>query len=200
MTSQCFCMNSTSGRDGCMAMRWTQWPTSASGSGMLVGPQALVHRLPGLAAVVGAERPGRRDGDVHALGVLGSRRIVCRHIPPAPGCQFGPEPWRAQAGQLLPALATVGATEQGRVLDAGVDRVGVGRATARGARRGRTPTGAACRRTTGGCRARRRTRTRCRPAPRSCRRRRSAGSSWPNQPLDCDAYSRSGSAGEPFTW
>ena len=34
MTSQCFCMNSTSGRDGCMAMRWTQWPTSASWSGI----------------------------------------------------------------------------------------------------------------------------------------------------------------------
>ena len=48
MTSQCFCMNSTSGRDGCIAMRWTQWPTSASGSGMycecrprLIGFQVL---------------------------------------------------------------------------------------------------------------------------------------------------------------
>src|SRR5664279_2959349 len=26
------------------------------------------------------------------LGLLGSRMIVCRHIPPAPGCQCGPEP------------------------------------------------------------------------------------------------------------
>ena len=24
MTSQCFCMNNTPGRDGCMAIRWTQ--------------------------------------------------------------------------------------------------------------------------------------------------------------------------------
>ena len=25
-------------------------------------------------------------------GFLGSRMMVCRHIPPAPGCHFGPEP------------------------------------------------------------------------------------------------------------
>ena len=31
---QCFCMNSTCGRDGCIAMRCTQWPTSACGLGM----------------------------------------------------------------------------------------------------------------------------------------------------------------------
>src|SRR2546422_1289426 len=33
-TSQCFCMNSTLGREECCAMRWTQWPTSALGSGI----------------------------------------------------------------------------------------------------------------------------------------------------------------------
>lgn len=33
MTSQCFCMKSTLGRDGCIAIRCTQWPTSAVGSG-----------------------------------------------------------------------------------------------------------------------------------------------------------------------
>src|SRR3984957_15159922 len=27
------------------------------------------------------------------LGFERSRIIVCRHIPPAPGCQCGPEPW-----------------------------------------------------------------------------------------------------------
>src|SRR5713101_9082245 len=27
------------------------------------------------------------------LELLGSRRIVCRHIPPAPGAHLGPEPW-----------------------------------------------------------------------------------------------------------
>src|ERR1700682_6449652 len=25
-------------------------------------------------------------------GLLGSRMIVCRHMPPAPGCHFGPDP------------------------------------------------------------------------------------------------------------
>src|SRR5437879_1382973 len=34
ITSQCFCMKSTFGRDRCMATRCTQWPTSAVGSGM----------------------------------------------------------------------------------------------------------------------------------------------------------------------
>src|SRR5213592_5247316 len=34
ITSQCFCINSVFGRDGCSAMRCTQWPTSAVGSGM----------------------------------------------------------------------------------------------------------------------------------------------------------------------
>src|SRR2546422_5368246 len=34
ITSQCFCMNSTLGRERCSAMRCTQWPISAFGSGM----------------------------------------------------------------------------------------------------------------------------------------------------------------------
>src|SRR5438034_7878213 len=29
-------------------------------------------------------------------GVFGSSKIVCRHIPPAPGCHFGPVPWRSE--------------------------------------------------------------------------------------------------------
>ena len=59
-------------------------------------------------------------------GLLGSSRIVCRHIPPAPGCQCGPDAVAAQAGQLLPRLPAVGRAEQGGVLDAGVDRVRIG--------------------------------------------------------------------------
>src|SRR5215471_8649303 len=27
------------------------------------------------------------------FGLLGSRITVCRHMPPAPGCHFGPVPW-----------------------------------------------------------------------------------------------------------
>ena len=91
MTSQCFCMKSTFGRAGCIAMRWTQWPTSASGSGMycdcrprLIGRQVLppssVRNTPA-AEMAMKIRPGS----------LGSSRIVCRPIPPAPGCHFGPD-------------------------------------------------------------------------------------------------------------
>src|SRR2546430_10498984 len=31
------------------------------------------------------------------LGLLGSRMMVCRHMPPAPGCHFGPVPWPRSA-------------------------------------------------------------------------------------------------------
>ena len=52
--------------------------------------------------------------------------MVCRHIPPAPGCQRGPEPWPRRPGELVPFLAAIDGSEKGSVLDAGVDRVGVG--------------------------------------------------------------------------
>ena len=59
-------------------------------------------------------------------GLLGSRRIVCRHIPPAPGCHFGPEPWPRSPGKFLPVLPAVGRAEQGGVFHAGVDGIGIG--------------------------------------------------------------------------
>src|SRR5690349_2581307 len=40
-------------------------------------------------------------------GSLGSRMIVCRHIPPAPGCHLGPVPWPRKpesSFQSLPPL------------------------------------------------------------------------------------------------
>ena len=123
MTSQCFCMYSTSGRAGCMARRCTQWPTSASGSGMpsdcrpwLIGRQVLpassVRNAP--AAEMAANiRPGW----------LGSSRIVCRHIPPAPGCQDGPDPCSRSPASSCQLLAAVDRAEHGGVLYPGVDRV-----------------------------------------------------------------------------
>ena len=68
-------------------------------------------------------------------GSLGSSRMVCRHMPPAPGCHLGPVPWPRRPASSCHDLPAVGGAEDRRVLDAGVDRVGVGRATARGARR-----------------------------------------------------------------
>ena len=86
--------------------------------------QAAVDRLPGLAAVVGAERAGGGDGDVHALGIgadrAGSCAGPCRRRR-ATTC--GPVPWPRRPGQLVPVLAAVGRAEDGRVFDAGVDRV-----------------------------------------------------------------------------
>ena len=89
MTSQCFCMNSVSGREGFIAIRCTQWPTSAFGSGMpsdrspwLIGRQLLpassLRNAP--AAEIATNIRSR---------CFGSRMIVWRHMPPAPGAQLG---------------------------------------------------------------------------------------------------------------
>ena len=59
-------------------------------------------------------------------GRLGSSRMVCRPMPPAPGCQRGPEPWPRSPGQLGPGQAAVVGAEQRGVLHAGVDDVRVG--------------------------------------------------------------------------
>src|SRR6266571_5914575 len=86
-------MNSTAGRDRCSAMRWTQCPTSALGSAMycecrprLIGfqvfPPSSVRKAPAAEMATYIRR-----------GLLGSSRMVCRHIPPAPGCHLGPVPW-----------------------------------------------------------------------------------------------------------
>src|SRR6185437_14289855 len=46
------------------------------------------------------------DMAIHILwALLGSRIMVCRHMPPAPGCHFGPVPWPRNPGsscQLFP--------------------------------------------------------------------------------------------------
>ena len=52
--------------------------------------------------------------------------MVCRHMPPAPGCQWGPEPCAAQAGEFSPVGTAVGGAEEGGVFDAGVDGIGIG--------------------------------------------------------------------------
>ena len=59
-------------------------------------------------------------------GSLGSSRIVCRHIPPAPGCQRGPEPWPRSPESSCHVCAAVGRAEQGGVFHPGVDGVRIG--------------------------------------------------------------------------
>ncbi len=87
MTSQCFCMNSTPGRARCMAMRCTQWPTSAVGSGICSerNPRFMgCHVLPASSL---RNTPAAEMAMKMRSGWLGSSTIVCRHRPPAPGCQ-----------------------------------------------------------------------------------------------------------------
>ena len=88
--------------------------------------QAAVHRPPGLAP---RHRTGTRPRPRCAAnirpGVAGSRMIVCRHIPPAPGCQDGPESWPRSPGSSCQLLPAVGRPEQAGVLHPGVDRVRV---------------------------------------------------------------------------
>ena len=200
MTSQCFCMNSTFGRDGCMAMRCTQWPTSAFGSGMYSerSPRLIGRQVLPPSSVRNA--PAAEMAMKMRLGLVGSSRMVCRHMPPAPGCHRGPVPWPRRPGSSVPGLPAVGGAEQRRVLDAGVDRVGIGQ------RRLEVPDALELPRVRRAVvplmRAghRRRRRTRCRPPPRSCRRRRSAGSPARTSRSTARRRCRFGSTGEPLRW
>ena len=51
---------------------------------------------------------------------------MCRHMPPAPGCQRGPEPCSRRPGSSLQFWPPSVVAEDGRVFDAGVDGVGIG--------------------------------------------------------------------------
>src|SRR5207237_8531648 len=92
------------GREGFIVMRWTQWPTSAVGSGRYgelrpfvivfqFAPPSSERKAPA-AEIAVKRRPGRP----------GSSRIVWRHIPPAPGCHFGPVPWPRSPGSSCHVL------------------------------------------------------------------------------------------------
>ena len=130
----------------------------------------------------------------------------------------------AQAGQLMPGLAAIGGAEQGGVLHAGVDDVGIAQRRLQmpdalelpGMLRAVVPLVRRERLAAFPEKYRRRT---CCSRPWACRRGAVVGSpggvpGWcqvlppsserwmtcPNQPLVCDAYSRFGSTGEPFRW
>src|SRR5262249_4518204 len=104
-TCQCNCMKSVFGLDGCIARRCTQKPTSGAGSGRYldvsprffgdhVWPASSVQNTPAAEMAMNTRR-----------GFFGSRMIVCRPIPPAPGCHFGPDSWPRSPGsscQLFP--------------------------------------------------------------------------------------------------
>jgi hypothetical protein len=73
-----------------MARLWTQWPTSASGSGMPseCRPRLIARHVSPPSSL--RKAPAAEIATKIRSGLLGSRMIVCRHIPPAPGCHEGP--------------------------------------------------------------------------------------------------------------
>src|SRR5207248_6168593 len=120
MTSQCFCMKRVSGREGFIAIRCTQWPTSAFGS------EALVDRLPALAGIVTAEGAGRRDRHKHPILALGIEDDRMQAHAAGARRPVGRGAVLAQSGELAPRLATVGGAEERGVFGAGVHGVRIG--------------------------------------------------------------------------
>src|SRR5213594_2579680 len=200
ITSQCFCMNSARGRDRCMAMWWTQCPTSASGSGMPadLSPRLIARHVLPASSVRNA--PAAEMAMIIRFAALGSRRIVCRHSPPAPGCQDGPETWprspesscqvrpasveQNKAASSAPAYTVSESVSEGSRCQTRLNSHGWG-----------VPSYHLC----------------VPGTPSYINPLLPAGSHvWPpslerwitcpNQPLVCEAYRRFGSMGEPLTW
>src|SRR5258705_109399 len=121
MTSQCFCMNNTPGREGCSASRWTQWPTSALGSGIYwecsprligrhVSPPSSLRNAPA------AEIPlYRRRGSMGSSRILWHLDRCFRHAAP------GRLPGRAAVVGALDHLAEP-TTRLRRVQPVGIGR------------------------------------------------------------------------------
>src|SRR5580704_16323938 len=85
-------MKRTPGREGFIAIWCTQCPTSAVGLGMYFEYSPLLigfHDLPPSSV---RNAPAAEMAMYIRSGLLGSRMMVCRHIPPAPGCHIGPVP------------------------------------------------------------------------------------------------------------
>src|SRR4051794_15613481 len=86
-------MNRTPGFFECMHMWCTQNPTSGVFSGRygFVRPLLIgVHFLPPSSV---RKAPAAEIAIHIRFLLLGSRMIVCRPMPPAPGDHFGPVPW-----------------------------------------------------------------------------------------------------------
>ena len=87
--------------------------------------QAAIDRPPGLAAVVGSKRAGGRDRDEDPVGVGGIHDDRVQAHSTGTRLPARARLMAAQAGQFLPCAAAIGRAEQGRILDAGVDHVGI---------------------------------------------------------------------------
>src|SRR5579864_305681 len=191
-------MNSTPGRAGFMAMWCTQCPTSAVGSGMYFeySPLLIGFQVAPPSSVRNA--PAAEIAMYMRCALVGSRMIVCRHMPPAPGCHFGPVPCprspesscqflppsveRNSAASSTPAYTVSGSLSEGSRCHTRLNSQGCGDPSYQVWVPGVPsywnwlPTVSHV-------------------FPASFDR----CITWPNQALDCDAYSRFGSAGEPLT-
>ena len=176
MTSQCFCMKSTSRprrvhRDAMDAMA-----DLGGRIGDVLGPKPPVDGPPSLAAVVGAERTRRGNGDEYPLRVARIQKNRVQAHPAGARLPVGSGAVAAQTREFLPRSAAVGRTEQCGVFHAGVDGVRIGERRLQmpdslelpRMRRAVIPLVRAGRR--------RHRRTCCQPAPRSCHHRSNAGS------------------------
>ena len=119
-------MNSTFGRDGCMRDAVDAVADLGRRVRDVFATQAAVDRLPGRAAVVGAERARRGDRDEDALGIARVEQDRVQAHPAGARLPARAGAVAAQAGELLPGLPAVGRAEQRGVFDAGVDGVGIG--------------------------------------------------------------------------
>ncbi len=94
--------------------------------GDVLGAQAAIDGLPGSAGVVGAEHAGGGYGDVHATGIGAIEENGVQAQAAGAGLPAVAGAVIAQGGKLLPVAAAIGGVEKGGILDAGVDRVGIG--------------------------------------------------------------------------
>src|SRR5262249_6101146 len=91
-------MNSVFGLDGCMAMQWTQCPTSAVGSGssyLDTSPLLSAFQLLPPSSVRNAP-PAEMAMNMRP-GLARSSRMVWSPMPPAPGCHRSPLTVRSAA-------------------------------------------------------------------------------------------------------
>ena len=73
-----------------------------------------------LAAIVGAERARRRDGNVHPLRIARIENDRVQAHAARARLPLGAGAVAAQSGEFLPVLAAVGRAEQRRIFHAGV--------------------------------------------------------------------------------
>ena len=96
------------------------------GIGNILRTESSIYRLPRLAAVVGTECAGGRDGDEDSLRIAGIENDGVQAHAASARLPLRTSAVTAQAGKFLPVLSAIGGAENGGVLHARVHRVGFG--------------------------------------------------------------------------